>query len=272
MTRLLVAEWKRLLVRRITRFVPLGLATLTIAGVVIAYLAYTLGEGGGPDFLLDIAGGEDAPNVLIAAPELLPVMAYVIGASYIGADSRTGVLEQILTWEPRRLRLVVARLVAVMVTTAVIAMVLSAFLVALLFGLSAAIGTIDGTTATLWGNVAVAIVRTAVASGLFAAFGLALTLVLDSSVGSIVGFLAYWFIIEDLVVIFLPDVGVYLPIINASGFASGRGAETIEGLFSGVPEVITAHGYLTSGAILLAWVVLSAVAATVVFERRDIAS
>ena len=223
MIALVRAETERLWARRMTRFFPAILAALIVAGVAIAF-AVLVNSDTEVDFVSDLAGGVEATSILGPIASLLPVMAFVIGASYIGADVKTGMLEQILTWEPRRLRVLGARLVAASVGAAVLAMALGALLVGLLYVLAAATGTTDGATDELWGNVAVSIVRLGLASGLFCAFGLAITTLINNSVGSIVGFVIYWFIIESfLLSVFLPEVAAYLPVTNASAFASGSG-------------------------------------------------
>ncbi|MGF1596031.1 MAG: hypothetical protein ACFCVK_03730 [Acidimicrobiales bacterium] len=266
------AESERFWARRMTRFFPAVLAVLMLGGIVIAYVVISGDDGNSPDFVDDIAGGVQGTGLLEPVANLLPIMAFVIGASFIGADLRTGMLEQILTWEPRRSRLLAARLIAGSIGVAILAMALAALLVALLYALAAATGTADGTTGELWGNVAVAIVRTGVASGLFCAFGLGTTLLINNSIGSIVGFVIYWFIVENfLITAFLPAVAVYLPIANAASFASGSAVQQISGSVFSEFDVSDHHGYLLAGVILAAWTLAAVIAAGVAFSRRDIA-
>ncbi len=273
MTGLLLAESSRLWARRMTRFFPLGLAAAMVVGIVIAYFVIEADDGSSPDFLTDIAGGVEATTLLGPVTTLLPLMAYVIGASSIGADSKTGMLEQLLTWEPRRLRFLTARMISLFVGVAVIAVALAVVLVLLLFTLAALTGTTGGTTGEFWANVAMIIVRTGLAAGLFSLFGLGVTLLIDSSVGSIVGFVIYWFVVENfLVAAFLPRLSAYLPITNADAFGSGRDVERVSGsVFSGDFELVTVHGYLVAGVVLAIWVLAALVSSGVVFARRDIA-
>ena len=272
MTGLLIAETSRLWARRMTRFFPLGLAAAMVAGIVIAYFVIENDDDNTPDFLIDIAGGVEATSLLGPITILLPLMAYVIGASYIGADSKTGMLEQLLTWEPRRLRFLFARIASLFVGVAVIAMLLAVFLVVLLYVLAALTGTTDGTTGEFWGNVAIIVLRSGLAAGLFSLFGMGVTLLIDSSVGSIVGFVIYWFIIENfLVAAFLPRVSPYLPITNADAFASGRDVERISGsVFSEDFELVSVHGYVIAGVVLAAWVVAALISSGLAFVNRDI--
>lgn len=273
MIRLVRAESRRFWSRRITRFFPAILALLILAGIVIAYFVISNGDTR-TDFVWDIGGGPEATGVLEPLAALLPVMAFVLGASYVGADLKTGMIEQLLTWEPRRHRLVTARTVSCFVGTAILAVALAVFMTALLYGLAAATGTTEGADSQFWTNVAFAIGRTGVSAGLFSLIGLGLTLAVDSSLGSIVGFLIYWFIVEGfLLSAFLPQVAVWLPVTNASAFATGGDVERIVGsaFREGGPDIISHHGYVAAGVILTAWVALSLVAGASIFQRRDIA-
>lgn len=272
MIRLTIAEFKRLIARRMTLLFPAVLALLFVGGITIAYFVISNDDDNSPDFVIDMAGGSDASGILDIIAFLIPVMAFVIGASSIGADVKTGMLEQLLTWEPRRLRLLVARSIAGFTGVGIAAVILSIIFVALLFGLAAATGTTGGTDSDFWGRVLVAVLRSGLAAGLFAIFGIGVTLLVNSSVGSIVGFMIYFFIIENFLLgAFLPKVAAYLPITNTSAFAAGVDVERVEGsVFSEDFETVVSHDYVTAGIILAAWTIGAAVLAGLVFTRRDV--
>lgn len=272
LTHLLRSDLRRLWARRITRYFPLVLAAMMVIGVVIAFAVMTSNDTT-IDFVSDIAGGVSASEILGPVADLLPVMAFVIGASYVGADLKSGMVEQILTWEPRRNRFVISRAVAGLATIAVVAMALAVFLIGLLYALTIAVdGSTRGITGELWANAAVAVGRTGLACGLFCAFGIAVTLVVNSSVGSITGFVIYWFIVESfLVSSFLPRVAAWLPVTNAAAFAKGRAVERIDGsVFSDSFEMVEDHGYLLAGLVLVAYTVIALIVAGELFRRRDI--
>lgn len=275
MNRLVLAETKRYWARRITRYFPAVLAVLIFGGMVIAFFVIRNGDSNF-DFMSDIARN-DGPNnpVTVLGPiaSLLPVMAFVLGASYIGADLKSGVIEQLLTWEPRRNRLFAARIIGGGLSTALSAAILAVWTVALLYGLAAIVGTTGGADADFWIDTLVAIVRTGIASMLFFAIGVAVTLLVSSSVGAIVGFVIYWFIGENfLISAFLPKVAVWLPITNATSFGNGQDVESIDGsVFSENGfDLISHHSYQTAGVYLLLWTLLFVVAAGFWFSYRDI--
>lgn len=273
MIRLLRSDLERFVLRRISRFFPLVLLALILGGVVIAYFVITNGDGDGPDFVSDLADGQRAIGILGPLGSLLPVMAFVLGASFIGADLKAGVIEQVLTWEPRRVRVLASRLVAAFLGVGVLSMLLATATIGFFYGLCAAAGTTDGVTTELWLNAAVVVVRTGLAEGLFAAFGLSVTAAVASSLAAIVGFIIYWFIIEGfLLQAFLPKVAVYLPVTNADSFSSSRDVRRIDGsVFSSDGfDTVVHHDYIVAGLILAGWVAVAIVIGTLVFRWRDV--
>ena len=272
MIRLTVTEFKRLMSRRMTLAFPAGLALLMIGGIVIAYFVIVNDEGNEPNLVDDVAGGVGLDSYFTPIAILLPLMAFVIGASYFGADVKTGVIEQILTWEPRRMRLLAARVMSGLVGVAAVVALLVLFYVVLTFVLAGLVGTVDGTTGEFWGNLAKAVLRISAAGALFCAFGIGVTVITNHSLASIVGFVIYWFIIDNLIAVFLPRVSVLTPITNATAFADGSDVERLEGsVFSGDVDTIVSHGWVTAGIILAAWSLLMVVVGAVLFNRRDIA-
>lgn len=271
MSNLILSEIKRFWFRRMTRFFPLILALLIAAGVAIAYFVINASDEPWVDFVNDI-GGTDARDTIGPLAILLPLMAFVIGSSYIGADLKTGMFEQLLTWEPRRNRHVMARSVSAFTGCFVLAVLLCALLVGLFYGLASQLGTTEGMDSEYWGWIGMSIVRTSVAVGLFAVLGMGITWIANSSVGSIVGFLIYWFVIENLVGAFLPKIAVWAPIVNGASFSSAHDVERVDGsVFSGDFDLLVHHSYSMAGLILLAWTALAIGAGAFVFNKRDVA-
>ena len=272
MIRLTVTEFRRLMSRRMTLAFPAGVAALMVAGIVIAYFVIANDDDNEPNLVADIAGGVELDNYFIPIAIVLPLMSFVIGSSYFGADVKTGMIEQILTWEPRRMRLLAARLVSGVIGVAILVAILAVFYVALTFVLAGLVGTIDGTTGEFWTNVLIAVVRVAAAGALFCIFGMGVTVVTNNSLASIVGFVIYWFIIDNLIGAFLPRVSAFTPITNATAFANGSDVERIEGsVFVDEVETVVSHGWVTAGLILAAWALLTVAGGAVLFSRRDIA-
>lgn len=276
MIALTVAETQRLLARRMTRFFPLGLALLMIVGIAIAII---VAGGDGPDFVNDIAagqfGGPEDNSTLVLGPMgfLVPIMAFVIGASYFGADQKSGMIEQLLTWEPRRARLLLGRLIGGGISVFAITVLLSSFLVVGLYVLSSVSGTADGAFG-IWAMVLGAIIRSGITGAIFFALGMAVTVITNNSVGSIVGFLIYVFVVETaLLSPLLPKVSRWMPMENADAFVSRNGVGA-GGFVTGVDIDGSGpnfhHSWIQAGSLLAAAAALVYIVALVVFTRRDI--
>lgn len=278
MIALTIAETQRLVYRRMTKFFPLTLALLMVVGIVIAILVVNNNSDGGVDFIDDLfvadtdaVGRTSGTSILGPMGFLIPIMAFVVGASYFGADEKAGMIEHLLTWEPRRGRLLLARLGGGAATMFVISALLSAFLVGLLYLLTV---LTDGDTSGIDGDVLQtiigAIARSGAAGALFFILGVGLTVLTNSSVASIVGFLIYVFVIEvALIGPLLPKISAWLPVSNSDPFVSGREYEVIPGPFDdGQPYIH--HGYLSAGLLILVWASVFAAIAYVWFSRRDI--
>lgn len=278
MMAVIAAENRRLLSRRITRNFPLGLGLLMIVGIVIAIIATD--DNDTLDFVNDIASGvygipgDNSTLVLGPMGFLIPIMAFVIGASYFGADQKAGMIEQLLTWEPRRSRLLLGRLAAGMMSIFVIAALLSAFLVVLLYILASVVGTTDGAF-DIWPMVLGAVVRSGIVGAIFFAMGLGATVITNNSVASIVGFLIYAFVIETaLLQPLLPKVANWLPLLNADAFVSRNGVG--QGGFFGeiniendiLPEFH--HGWLTAGVLVAVWAFAIFGVGLALFNQRDV--
>lgn len=275
MINLIRAETNRLLSRRMTLFFPLALAVLMIIGIVVAILVVR-NEGDSVDFVNDIMGGgstELNPGTDVLGPMgfLIPIMAFVVGASYFGADEKVGMIEHLLTWEPRRLRFLLARMIGGAGAIFVISMLLSAFLVGLLLVLVAAT---DGDTSGIGdqlGTILGAIFRSGVSGAIFFLFGLGITVIVNSSVAAIVGFLIWVFLVEvALIGPLLPRVAAWFPVSNSDSFVSGRDYEVFPGPFDDGFEVDFHHDYLVSGLLIFAWSAVFTVLGYVAFARRDV--
>ncbi len=280
MVDLVLAEQQRLFSRRMTRFFPLILAMLMLVGGVLAVVIITANDasvdfvrdlmGANPDFPDDLDTGDSGTAILGPLGFLIPIMAFVIAASYYGADEKAGMIEHLLTWEPRRWRLLLARTIAGVSGIFVIATVLSSFFVAVLWVLSAVAGTTDGMTTDLWVDVGGAVVRSGLTGSLFFLIGLGFTVLINSSIGSIVGFLIYTFVVEVIIGSILPKLGAWLPMFNATVFTDGSDMLLFPGPFDSEVEPWVHHGYLTAGGILAAWGLVLLAGSFLRFQRRDV--
>jgi hypothetical protein len=116
-------------------------------------------------------------------------VAFVIGASFIGADMAAGSLGNQLVFEPRRTRVVVAKAVAVGIATASLAVVLLLWIGLLQYVGSEMRGVVAGLDGSWFAARAGDIVRVAAAVGLAAATSYAITVVTRRTVAAVAGLL-----------------------------------------------------------------------------------
>lgn len=248
MIRLLAAEATRARYRRITWVVPT--ATIALVG-----LTATIGslQGG----TLDVAG-EYRPALGDSSAYLGWLLA-VVGASLVGAEFANGGLTRVLSVEPRRERVVAAKLLIVgAVGGAMAAAVLVATTATLL--IAAAVGPFTGTPADVLDGALLGTTGALVGGGaLVSILGGALAILFRSTAAAIVACTLLPALVEPAAGAWLPDLqghGPFLALFGAMG-----GPESAVGSLIGAS---------TSWPIAIPWVLVTTGAATAVFARRDI--
>jgi len=161
MSRLLASEFRRFRSRRLVKaLVALELLAIVATGVIVVLTQE-----------YDLVG---LPDVLMGASLVLVSVAWVLGASAIGADWHAGHVTTILTWEPRRGRVMLAKIAASLTSVFVVSLVIQALLGAALAAAAAGAGSTAGADATWLAESAGVAVRVAVLSTIFAGFGFGL--------------------------------------------------------------------------------------------------
>lgn len=123
-----------------------------------------------PDFDKRFKYAEAIPSTTqnIAFP--LFFLAFAVAASFVGAEWGTGMMTTTLTWEPRRGRVLLAKIVPAVVVLGTAVVVLLAFLAVAYIPIGALRGTTTGMTGAFWQNLSGLWLR----AGLLAVFGAAL--------------------------------------------------------------------------------------------------
>ncbi|HLU43431.1 MAG TPA: ABC transporter permease subunit [Natronosporangium sp.] len=83
---------------------------------------------------------------------LLALYAFVVGASFVGAEWRTGGMMNLLLWQPRRLRVLLAKLVVLLLSLLGIGLVLGAAWTGVMWLVATFRGITETTTAEVWGS------------------------------------------------------------------------------------------------------------------------
>jgi hypothetical protein len=251
---LFAVEIRRLLARRLVRLFGLlaGLGIL-VAGVWV--FAETPADFGLHTFR-NVFAGTTAPIALAA---------WVVGASAVGAEWHTGSMTTTLTWEPRRVRLLVAKAAAVALFAFVATIVVQAVIGLAL--VPAAVREPDVRICfggcpppSAWFPPAAGIVlRGAALSAVLAAVGFSLASIGRNTAASVgVGF-GYLLVVEGLLAALVDWLRPVLLTPNAVAFVGG--------------EPLGEMGLSSPGAagvLLAAYAVGALVAAVALFRLRDV--
>jgi hypothetical protein len=164
-------------------------------------------------------GEEDGVLQGTAVP--LIIAALLAGASVVGAEWRAGTMALLLTWEPRRVRVLGAKAVVVFVLAAAIGLALQAVFVAALVP-AALRGTTEGADADWWLSLVGGTLRIAGVTGLAALAGASLATLAGNTAGALgvaFGYLAVaentlrglrprwsrWFVSDNIAVVVTGD-------------------------------------------------------------------
>ena len=157
-------------------------------------------------------------EILVGTGFIVLLLGAVVGATLGGADWSAGSMATLLVWEPRRVRVLLARIVAVALTALVLTIVAQAVFVAGLTVYIAVHGTFDGTPAGYLGDLTSTVVRISAVAGLFALMGLSLATIGRSTVAGLGVFLGYLIIVEG----FLSNLLFWVQKIDLRPCGGGR--------------------------------------------------
>jgi hypothetical protein len=254
---LLAAETMRCTHRRVVHvLVALALAATTVAGI----LSYVQADRDDPVDLVELwsPSGEEP---ILATPLLLLVFGALLGgASMTGAEWREGTLSASLTWEGRRTRLALAKLLVPAAVAIAIAAALLAVLVVALLPTLAGIGSAAGADLAWAGDALAGTGRGLLLVGAAAALGAAIALTARNTVATLVAAFAYLQIVERAVAELRPALRPWLIAENAGAFLLGRPLD----------DVPHGHGPLVGGLVIAAYLALAVAAAVARFRRVDV--
>jgi uncharacterized protein (DUF2342 family) len=215
------------------------------------------------DFLapLGVFGLVMLPQVFQHTAFILIVIGLVIGSSSVGADWQSGSIGTLLTWESRRVRLFLVRVIVVCVWVFVLAVALLLVLSALL----TLVATTRGTTAWLdssWASDAWQTgARVAAMSAFGALLGMSISMIGRSTGAALAGVFVYLAIFESLLRAIYPKASPWLLGPNVVVFVEGIATSP------GTQQVLTfAHAILVISLFSL----VPFLVALVWFRSRDV--
>ena len=253
------AVWSLLLVA-IAGIVVIGLvAFLSSAGMTAAEVRRQ--SGGHPAVVRNWwAPGTGGDGVLLVTGVFLLMGGLIGGAVVVGGEWRTGSIATTLTWEPRRVRLLVTRLAAMAVCAFGLSFLLQALALAALLPAVVANGTTAGADGDFAVSVVAAMARFATLTALAAVLAGSVAWISRSTAGAIVALWAWVALGEMILRARKPWSGRYLLAENV--------ATVVE--WARPDGVAHGRGPASALSLLALYVVLAAGAASWVFRRTDV--
>jgi ABC-type transport system involved in multi-copper enzyme maturation permease subunit len=249
---LMKAELRRALSRRLLRWLLL----LTVLGAVGGGLLAFINSGGTHDpFSRDKLHG-----ILLGTSGVLTVVAWLMGASLVGAEFPSRSMTTTLTYEPRRLRLFATKAVAAIVVAAAFSAVALAIITLAMTPANAAHGASnvgDPTIGSLFGVVG----RAMVVSGVASAIGFAIAAIGRNTAAALGAGFGYVIVLEQIVGGVWAKSRRWLLLGNTIVFLSGKnsGGEVPGRTVTGAAMVLI--------GIAAAWLIGAGAA----FTQRDVA-
>jgi hypothetical protein len=216
----------------------------------------------------DLVGGDrlelaDLPLYMHVAAFLTILLGLVIGASMVGASWQTGTITTILSWEPRRVRWFLTRLVVTFVGVLIVALALLAVF-ALAIGVAAALRGSTDTPAGWPGDVVWSAVRIGLVASGASLIGAAVAMAGRNTAAALGGVFIYMAVLESLVRGFRPSMGRFLLGDNIGAFVSGERTQLFDG--NTVFTITPTHGAITIAIYAAALVVVAAL----LLRERDV--
>jgi ABC-2 type transport system permease protein len=190
---------------------------------------------------------------LLSVGSLAGVFSALAGVMLVTSEYRHGTIRPTFLFTPRRSRVVDAKLAAGLLAGIVFGIVGEGLGFAIGYACLAGRGidyalNADQTTLLVLGTLA--------GIALWGALGVGIGAIARNQVGAIIGLLAWGFVAENLLFAFVPSVGRFMPAHAGDAFIG----------------LTTKHllPAAAGGAVLLAWTIAFALAATALAARRDV--
>jgi ABC-2 type transport system permease protein len=214
----------------------------------------------------------DAPDIIEHTGTFTILLGVVLGASLGGADWTTGSITTLLTWEPRRIRVLLIRAIVVVLVILAATLFLQAILLAAFRLAVAARGTSIGAPSTWLSEAGKAIFRVSVVASAFGLIALAIAMVGRSTVAAVGVLFGYLILFEGVIAGFRPSIQDRL-LVRAAGVIVGQQPIYDE---RAMVTVSPGHPLPVLLGLTEAWVVgavyvaVLMVIALVVFRSRDV--
>lgn len=199
-------------------------------------------------------------NIIKHVSAFAAIIAWLLGASFIGAEWRSGSFATQLTWEPRRIRVMAAKAFAAIAVSFVVVMVLQALLVGALFPSALYHGSTAGTNAAFWRSFTYLGLRSGALAAAAALAGFALAAIGRNTAASLGAGFFYIAIIEGAIVgNFVAKARPWLLVRNAVIFINNTRL-----------DVVPNRTPLQAGLITFGYAIALFLIATLTTRARDV--
>lgn len=197
--------------------------------------------------------GTENQRQLLNVGSLAGLFSALAGILLVTGEFRFGTIRPTFLFEPRRSRVLTAKVSAGLLAGLVFGVAGEAIVFVIYY---AVLSGRDIPFVLGAGEVTLLVLGTLAGVALWGAIGVGLGAVVRNQVAAVVGLLAWGFVVENLLFGFVPRVGRFGPI---------HAAEALSGL--GAPHDLSPAA---GGAVLVAWTAALAIAGIVLTARRDV--
>jgi hypothetical protein len=250
MTALLRSELRKCWSRRAVHLFGL----LALAGIALAAVLVFINSAK-PENHFDVV---DINNVFQGVSAPLTILGIALAASFTGAEWSAGTMTTLLTWEPRRGRVYLAKLVAAAIFTFISAIVLQLVLGLALLPSGLAHGSAAGANAHWFWTAAASASRGAIVAVLGAAIGLAIAWLARNTTAAVLVTFFYLFVLENVILGLKQQWSGWLFSENAGIFIVGPKLD------------IRGHSSIQALLVLCVYAGVVTAVSVALFSRRDV--
>ena len=230
-------------------------------------------DSSGP-YNLDGMQLRDLPEVLQGISTFVILLGALLGASLGGADWTNNTITTLLTWEPRRIKVLLTRALVVVLFAFAITIALQAVFAAVFWLGAATRGTTAFTPSGVWNDVGQTLLRTSVVATAFALIALSIAMIGRSTVASLGALVGYLILFEAVIAGFRPSIQAWLVVragivvVSQTPILDYRSGISYSS--SGYSDPILLMSVARANVVVGVYVVALLVLALVVFRRRDV--
>jgi hypothetical protein len=261
---LLAVEARRAVSRRLFKVLLLVGAVAVVIVAVLVFVNTSDSPGGFSDdsFNARELVEDDGDAGIIAGTAFVPLLfALVLASSLAGAEWRAGTVPVLLTWEPRRTRVLLAKVTVAALAAAVTVMAIEAFLVVALWPSAVFHGSTAGTDAAFWFDVLEDLLRVGAAGAVVGILSFTIAFLGRNTTAALAVTFAYLVVVENVIRLFRAGWGRWFFTDNLFVFLLGN-AEDADVDFTG-----SSAG---SAAVLLVYAAVLILASVGWFRVRDV--